>query len=83
MFLPNANSPLSVDGPSLITSPASTLSPFLTIGLWFEHVPWFERLNLIRLYSSIPFLVLIVTGYFFISRKSYKFLKLNWFSILK
>ena len=33
-FLPSASSPLDVDGPSAITCPASTCSPWNTIGLW-------------------------------------------------
>ena len=53
IFLPNAISPWSVDGPSAITWPFSTFSPLLTIGLWFIQVPWFERLNLSNLYLSI------------------------------
>ena len=38
-FWPNANSPLSIDGPSAITSPAFTVSPLDTIGRWLMHVP--------------------------------------------
>ena len=57
MFLPSANSPLSVEGPSAIISPFLTFSPLTTIGLWLEQVPWLERLNLINLYESIPVFV--------------------------
>ena len=33
-FLPRAISPLEVEGPSAMTSPFSTWSPFVTIGFW-------------------------------------------------
>ena len=65
MFFPSASSPLSVEGPSAITSPLATCSPFSTIGLWLIQVPWFERLNLISLYSSkLPsfFLIIILSA---------------------
>ena len=51
-FAPSASSPWSVEEPSARTAPATTLSPSLTIGLWWISVPWFERMNLIRSYSS-------------------------------
>ena len=41
-------SPLAVDGPSAMTWPTSTCSPFATMGRWLMHVPWLERMNLIR-----------------------------------
>ena len=60
-FLPSAISPLSVEGPSAITSPALTFSPFTTIGFWFIHVPPFVLLNLRSLYvSMLPLFVSIV-----------------------
>ena len=40
---PNANSPMSVDGPSAMTSPFDTVCPTTTRGVWFIHVFWFER----------------------------------------
>ena len=51
-FAPSASSPWSVEEPSASTAPATTLSPSFTIGLWWMSVPWFERMNLIRSYSS-------------------------------
>ena len=46
-FAPSASSPLSVELPSASTSPAFTLSPRRTIGLWWMSVPWFERMNFV------------------------------------
>ena len=51
-FAPSASSPWSVDEPSASTAPASTLSPWRTIGRWWISVPWFERMNFVRSYSS-------------------------------
>ena len=45
-FLPRANSPMSVDGPSAITSPLRTVSPTFTSGRWLMQVFWLERWNL-------------------------------------
>jgi hypothetical protein len=38
---------LSVELPSASTSPALSLSPRRTIGLWWMSVPWFERMNFV------------------------------------
>jgi hypothetical protein len=46
---PRANSPISVDEPSAMTSPALTWSPSRTIGFWLMQVFWFERWYLVRL----------------------------------
>ena len=51
-FLPSAISPPEVEDPSASTSPAFTLSPTVTVGTWWMIVPWFERVNLARPYSS-------------------------------
>src|SRR5213082_2957838 len=51
---PSASSPVSVELPSARTSPASTLSPRRTTGLWWMSVPWFERMNFVSVYSSRP-----------------------------
>ena len=47
-FLPNASSPWSVEGPSANTVPLSTLSPTLTIGLWYWQVPAFDNSKLAK-----------------------------------
>ncbi|EJW97332.1 hypothetical protein EVA_14561 [gut metagenome] len=44
-FLPKANSPSFIDWPSAITSPFSTRSPTVTIGLCMIAVALFERKN--------------------------------------
>ncbi len=49
MLRPSASSPISVDGPSAMTSPAVTRSPTTTIGRWLMQVFWFERWYLTRL----------------------------------
>ena len=49
---PSASSPRSVEEPSARTSPFCTLSPSFTTGFWWMSVPWLERMNLVRLYSS-------------------------------
>ena len=49
---PSASSPPSVDDPSASTVPFATLSPSFTTGFWWISVPWFERMNFVRLYSS-------------------------------
>jgi hypothetical protein len=49
---PSASSPWSVDDPSASTCPSFTLSPRPTIGFWWIRVPWFERMNFVRWYSS-------------------------------
>ena len=49
---PSASSPPSVDEPSASTVPFATLSPSFTTGFWWISVPWFERMNFVRLYSS-------------------------------
>ena len=46
--MPSASSPMSVEEPSAITSPAVTFWPSYTIGFWWMIVPWFERRYLIR-----------------------------------
>ena len=56
-FLPSANSPFCVEGPSAITSPFLTFSPFLTIGFCIIQVPAFDLWYLIMLYSSLPVFV--------------------------
>ena len=62
-FLPRAISPSFVEGPSAKISPAFTLSPFATTGLWFIHVPPFVLLNLRNLYlSNTLFLFLTITS---------------------
>ena len=38
IFWPKASSPKSIEEPSARMSPLETLSPSLTIGLWFMHV---------------------------------------------
>ena len=59
-FLPRAISPWSVAEPSARTSPALTLCPVSTRGLWWMSVPWLERMNFCSSYSSRPSLVSIV-----------------------
>ena len=44
--------PISVDGPSASTSPAATFMPSARAGVWLMQVPWLERMNLGRWYSS-------------------------------
>src|SRR5437764_1070840 len=51
-FAPSASSPLSVELPSASTWPVCTFSPRPTIGFWWIRVPWFERMNFVRWYSS-------------------------------
>ena len=41
------SSPYSVDGPSAMISPASTVSPTFTSGRWLIQVFWFDRWNFI------------------------------------
>ena len=60
-FLPRAISPRSVAGPSAITSPAFTSSPFVTIGVWFTQVPELDLLNLSNLYLSLSPLFFFIT----------------------
>ena len=43
-----------VELPSASTCSAFTFSPRPTIGFWWVSVPWFERMNLVRWYSSLP-----------------------------
>ena len=57
-FLPRAISPPPVEEPSASTSPSFTFWPVLTIGRWWMIVPWFERVNLSSLYSSLTELLL-------------------------
>jgi hypothetical protein len=47
-FLPSASSPMSVDGPSAMTSPLVTVSPTFTSGRWLMQVFWFDRWNFRR-----------------------------------
>ena len=49
---PSASSPPSVELPSASTWPVLTFSFMPTTGFWWISVPWFERMNLVRLYSS-------------------------------
>src|SRR5438067_2028569 len=51
---PSASSPRSVELPSASTWPVFTFSPRPTIGFWWISVPWFERMNFVRWYSSLP-----------------------------
>src|SRR5205823_1024525 len=53
-FAPSASSPRSVELPSASTWSALILSPRRTIGLWWISVPWFERMNFVIEYSSLP-----------------------------
>ena len=53
-FLPRAISPLSEAEPSASTSPALTVWPLLISGFWWISVPWLERMNFCRSYSSRP-----------------------------
>ena len=53
-FLPSAISPESVAEPSASTSPACTVWPVVTRGLWWMSVPWLERMNFCRSYSWRP-----------------------------
>ncbi len=48
-FCPSASSPVSVAGPSAMTSPLRTRSPAFTIGFWLMQVFWLERWYLMRL----------------------------------
>ena len=43
---PSASSPLSVEGPSASTLPASARKPALTVIRWERQVPWLLRTNL-------------------------------------
>ena len=47
-FLPSASSPMSVQGPSAMTSSLPTTSPTFTSGRWLMQLFWFERWNLRR-----------------------------------
>ena len=49
IFCPNANSPLSTEGPSARISSFLTTSPAFTIGRWLIQVFWFDLVYLIRL----------------------------------
>ncbi len=51
-FLPKANSPISVEGPSASTSPSATKSPLDTMVFWLKHVPWLDLPNFRSLYTS-------------------------------
>ena len=58
IFLPKANSPLSVELPSAkIVLFALTLSPTLTIGFWWKQILELANSKLETLYSSSPSLV--------------------------
>ena len=48
---PSAISPLSVEGPSAMISPALTFWPRFTMGFWLKHVWLFERMNLRSSYT--------------------------------
>ena len=48
-FWPRASSPISVAGPSAMTSPFLTRSPGFTMGFWLMQVFWLERWYLMRL----------------------------------
>jgi len=51
---PSASSPSFVAELSAITSPFLTFCPTSTIGFWLTQVSWFDRWNLMSLYSSTP-----------------------------
>ena len=51
-FLPSANSPRFVLGPSAIICPFLTLSPALTIGDWLVHSPWLALSKVVNVYTS-------------------------------
>ena len=53
-FAPSASSPSRVDDPSASTWSFFTRSPRPTIGFWWMSVPWFDRMNFVSGYSSLP-----------------------------